>query len=195
MQTALDAFEAAMLRVRSLHGLHASLSNQLTAAIDLSDILRAEIVLAVSAFDFFIHELTRLGMLECHQNSRPQTSAFKRFPIPIETAMGLTEQLLDTTIRQKHGYLSFQSPEKVADAIRLFSEIDLWNDLAIELGEQKKPLKNKLILIIERRNKIAHQADIDPTFPDLRWPIDRSQVEYSCDILEKLARAIFKVSV
>ena len=47
MQAALNAFEASMLRVRALHALHGSFSKQVTAAIDLSDLLRAEIVLGV----------------------------------------------------------------------------------------------------------------------------------------------------
>jgi hypothetical protein len=49
--------------------------------------------------------------------------------------------------------------------------------------------------VIERRNKIAHEADLDPSYPGQKWPIDRAQVDYACDLLEKLARAIFKVTL
>ena len=54
-----------MQRTRALHALHGSFLGQVTAAIDLTDILRAEVVLAVSALDYFVHELTRMGMIEC----------------------------------------------------------------------------------------------------------------------------------
>jgi hypothetical protein len=195
MRPALDAFEASIRRVRDMHALHASMTQMLTSAVDLSDMLRAEVVLAVSAFDFFVHELTRLGMLECHCNSRPRTDAFKRFQLPMESAIGLTDQVLDAEIRTKHGYQSFQHPDKVAEAVRLFSTVELWNAVAAEFGVPAKKLKADLTLVVDRRNKIAHEADLDPSYPEQRWPIDRAQVEYSCDLLERLARAIFKVTV
>jgi len=194
MQTALDAFDESLRRVRDLHALHHSLTRRLTSAVDLSDILRAEIVLSVSAFDFFIHELTRLGMLECHDDTRPKTDAFKRFPVPIDSALGLTTQVFDTEIRTKHGYLSFQHPDKVAEAIRLISGVELWNVVAHEFGMPAKELKADLTLVIDRRNKIAHEADLDPSYPGQRWPIERPQVEYAFDLLEKIGQAIFKVA-
>lgn len=182
-----------MRRVRDMHALHQSLSNQLTGAVDLSDMLRAEIVLAVSAFDYFIHELTRVGMLECHANTRPRTDAFSRFPMRMEAAMGLTNQVLDTEIRTKHGYLSFQHPDKVAEAIRLISNVKLWDAVGIELGMAAQALKIDLSLMVDRRNKIAHEADIDPSYPGQRWPIDRLQVECTADLLEEIGGAVFKV--
>jgi hypothetical protein len=194
MQTAIDAFEESIRRAHDLHALHLSLTQRLTSVVDLSDMLRAEIVLAVSAFDFFIHELTRLGMLECHGAVRRRTEAFNRFQVPMETALGLSNQVLDAEIRTKHSYLSFQQPDKVADAVRLFSGVELWNAVATELGVSAKSIKADLSLVIDRRNKIAHEADIDPSYPGQRWPIDRAQVEYACTLLENIARAIFKVT-
>lgn len=194
MQTALNAFDESMRRVSDLHALHQSLAQIVTNALDLSDLLRAEIVLAVSAFDFFVHEVTRLGMLECHDNDREKTDAFRRFRVPLEVAAGLNRQVLDNEIREKHGYLSFQHPDKVADAVRLFSRVELWSTVGQEIGMTAKDLKSALTLIIDRRNKIAHEADLDPSYPGQRWPIDRIQVEYTREIIEKIARAIFKVS-
>ena len=71
MQPAFDQFCENLARARSLGGLAQSLSNLTTAAVDLSDILRASLVLAVSAFDHFVHEFVRLGMLEVHRGNRP----------------------------------------------------------------------------------------------------------------------------
>jgi hypothetical protein len=200
MQAALDAFEANMLRVRSLHALHGAFSKQVTAAVDLSDILRAEIVLGVSALDHYVHELTRLGMLECWVGHRKATDAFNRFPLPIALAGGLSnpstaQQIIEEEIRSKHSFLSFQHPEKVADAVRLFSDKKLWEDVANQLGTTAKTIKTSLILIVDRRNKIAHEADIDPSYPGQRWPIDTLLVETTFDTLEAIARAIFNVIV
>ena len=189
-----------MTRVRSLHSLRGAFSNQLTSAVDLSDILRAEIVLTISALDHFVHELARLGMLECWEGSRKATEAFGRFTLPISIAAGLAnsanaQQLVDGEIRSRHGFLAFQHPDKIADAVRLFSEVKLWEEVGHDLGVNAKDIKTSLVLIVDRRNKIAHEADIDPSYPGQRWPIDASMVEQTMDKIESIARSIFKVAV
>lgn len=199
MQAALDSFEANMSRVRALLGLYESFSKQVTAAVDLTDLLRAVIVLGVSALDHYIHELARLGMLECWTGTRSTTDAFSRFPLPISTASALSNsataiQILDTEIRSKHGFVSFQHPDKIAEAVRLFSEVKLWDEVGKELGQSAKDVKNALILIVDRRNKIAHEADVDPSYPGQRWPIDSALVSQTLDTLERVARGIFKVA-
>src|SRR5712692_3792178 len=83
MQRANDVFRANLDRVRAIHGLFLTLSRQVTPALDLTDLLRAEFVLIVSAFDHFVHELTLAGMLETWDGRRAATSAYQRFPIPL----------------------------------------------------------------------------------------------------------------
>ena len=75
MQSALDQFQGNIARVRNLGCIYRALEGQTTAAVDLSDLLRAELVLAVSALDQYIHELVRLGMLEINQGARQETPA------------------------------------------------------------------------------------------------------------------------
>jgi hypothetical protein len=195
MQAALDAYEDAILRVHALHALHGSLSAQVTPALDLTDILRAEVVLSVSAFDFFVHELTRLGMLAIFAGTRAPSDAYQRFQIPMKTASSLSEQSFDAEIRSKNGYAVFQHPDKISEAIRLISSIDLWELVAIELGTDKKAIKSAFSLVVDRRNKIAHEADRDPSYPSTLWPIDRSQVDYILGFVDRVAHAIFKVVV
>ncbi|MEY3827430.1 MAG: hypothetical protein RLZZ148_2249, partial [Cyanobacteriota bacterium] len=57
MQSALDQFYISIQRVRDLIALYHSLTAQTTSAVDLSDILRSALVLAVSALDYYIHEV------------------------------------------------------------------------------------------------------------------------------------------
>lgn len=138
-------------------------------------------------------------MLECWASGRKTTDAFNRFPLPISIAGGLAnpstaQQVIEAEIRSKHAYLSFLHPEKVADAIRLFSSVKLWDEVGKELGTTPKKIKTSLVLIVDRRNKIAHEADIDPSYPGQRWPIDSALVQSTLDNLEAIARAIFKVA-
>ncbi len=139
MHSAIQQFRSNIERVHALGGLYDALSRLTTPAVDSTDILRAQIVLAVSALDHYIHELTRLGMLEVFNGFRPSTTAFGRFQVTIDAAMaGMARSggsaWFETEIREKHGYLAFQHPDKVADAIRLFSACELWPQVAIKLS-------------------------------------------------------------
>jgi hypothetical protein len=187
-----------MGRARDLRALFLNLTATMAGALDLTDILRASIVSAVSAFDTFIHEFTRMGMVEIFQNTRPTTDAFGRFPISMENVLlvvatpGHTKWLEDE-IKRQHGWLSFQQPDKVADAIRLFCGKELWKEVGTLLGIDPKSAKNRLALIVDRRNKIAHEADMDPTSPGSRWPIDELLVQDAIDTLEQIGNAVFDV--
>ena len=168
---------------------------KVTAVVDLSDMLRAEIVMAVSALDHYIHEISRLGMIECWLGRRPVTPSFQRFSISISLAQTLFNPAtavvaLDTIIREKHGYISFQKPEKIAEAVRLFSSVSLWEEVASILNQRAEDVKATLGLIIDRRNKIVHEADVDPSFPDQRWPVDEMLVEEMIDNIENIGHGI-----
>lgn len=94
MQSAIDQFNISITRVRDLIAIYQSLQAQSTNVLDLSDILRAALVLAVSALDFYIHEVVRIGMLEIHRGVRPEPnppqnstqSAFSRFRVSLGNA-------------------------------------------------------------------------------------------------------------
>ena len=172
-----------------------ALSRLTTHAIDTTDILRAQILLTVSALDHYIHEITRLGMIEVFNGTRLSTSAFLRFQVSIDAAMqGLKisggSSWFEGEIREKHGYLPFQQPDKIADAIRLFSSCELWPSVASSFGMSSKEVKDRLRLIVERRNKISHEADLDPSYPGSRWPISHSDVENTVKFIEELCEKI-----
>ena len=154
--------------------------------------------MAVSALDFFVHELSRFGILECFKGDRPRTKAFKKWQVPMEAVMNAMnaddrEGILDAVIRSRHGHLSFQQPDSIADAIRLFTDVKLWKEVGAECGESAEIVKQSIKLIVDRRNKIAHEADVDPSYPNQRWPIDAAGVLNVLDRIEKIGRAIFKV--
>lgn len=198
MHSALSQFTENLIRARELGGLSSAIEAMTTPAIDISDIWRAQIVLAVSALDHFVHELTRFGMIEVSKGVMPKTDAFSRFQIPVhavESAMSGQphESWLGEIVREKHSFLSFQDPEKIADAVRLFSDVKLWEAVAAQLGVTPQDLKMRLKLVISRRNKIAHEADMDPTSPGFRWPIDRVMVTETIDFIENIGEAIYSV--
>ena len=183
--------------MRALGGLYAALYRLTTPAVDATDLLRAQIVLAVSALDHYVHEITRLGMLKVFNGVRPRTKAFLRFQVTMAAAMaglagggGSSNSWFEDEIREKHGYLAFQDPDKIADAIRLFSSCNLWPSVSSKLGLSVQDVKNHLRLIVDRRNKIVHEADLDPSYPGTRWPIYSDDVADTVDFIEKVCEAI-----
>jgi len=200
MFSAQRQFKENLKRVRELGGLAAMVRSLTTSAVDVSDLWRAQIVLAVSALDQFIHDLARLGMIESAKGTRPKTEAYLRFDIPLaatESAISGTphEEWVGETVREKHSWQSFQDPDKLADAIRLISSIKLWEAVGAEMGMLPKDLKTRLKLIVDRRNKIAHEADLDPMNPGFRWPIDAMMANDTINFLEQISDAIYKVAI
>jgi hypothetical protein len=248
MQSALDQFRISTGRVRDLIALHNSVKAQATGTLDVSDMLRAALVLAVSALDYYIHEIVTLGMLEIHRGSRPEPapsanttqSAFSRFQVSLGgarqerlTAISIAAWLeaeiqqnqgyrflqqpytisdliptladsilnklnntswLESEIRERLGYQSFQQADKIADAIRYISDKKLWDEVAIQMNKPTKDIKQQLNSIVDRRNKIAHEADIDPTFNiGSRWNIDEVLVGDAVDFIERLVESIHQV--
>ncbi|MCU0543478.1 MAG: HEPN domain-containing protein [Oscillatoriaceae cyanobacterium Prado104] len=248
MQSALDQFRISISRVRDLIDLHNSVKAQATVALDVSDILRAALVLAVSALDYYVHEVVTLGMLEIHRGERSEPtpsanttqSAFSRFQVSlggarqdrlavIDIASWLETEIeqthgyaflqqsytvadlipaisssivkrlnnaswLESEIRERLGYQSFQQADKIADAIRYISDKKLWDEVANKISKPAKDIKQQLNSIVDRRNKIAHEADIDPTFNiGNRWNIDEVLVGDAVDFIELVVESIHQV--
>lgn len=248
MQSALDQFRISIGRVRDLIDLHNSVKAQATGALDVSDMLRAALVLAVSALDYYVHEVVTLGMLEIHRGQRSEPtpsanttqSAFSRFQVSlggarqerlaaIDIASWLETEIeqthgyaflqqsytvaalipaisssvvnrlnnasgLEDEIRERLGYESFQQADKIADAIRYISDKKLWDEVANKISKPAKDIKQQLNSIVDRRNKIAHEADIDPTFNiGNRWNIDEVLVGNAVDFIEQIVESIHQV--
>jgi hypothetical protein len=195
MATPIEHFFENIARVRSLVGIYNALTPVTTPAIDLSDVLRSAIVLAVSAFDHYVHEMVRIGMLEEHSGRRVKTNAFSNFRVSMDSvtealAAPSNDEWLDGEVRSQHGWQSFQQAKRVAQAIALISPKPLWDEVARKLSRPTEDVRTQLDLIVDRRNKIAHEADTDPTSPGSRWPIDQSLVETAASFLEDLVQAL-----
>ena len=180
------------------------MSVQTTEAFDTTDNLRAGVIIVVSSLDYFIHEIVRIGMLEAFRAERTRTPAFLRFQVTVEGMLQVSsghdpETWLDQQIRDRHGYQSFQTSENIAEAVRIISNAALWNEVARRQGVDTRELRDRLDLIVQRRNKIAHEADIMPdyagqiAYSDSRSPIDPTMVDGTIDFIEQVAEARYNV--
>ncbi len=200
MRNAHAQFTENLRRARELGGLAIAVENMTTTAIDVSDLLRSQIVLSVSALDHLVHELVRLGMIEISQGARAKTDGYLRYQMPvtaIESALsGIPHAIwVGETVREKHAWQSFQDPDKIADAIRLISSIKLWEEVGLQLHMTAQDIKTRLKLVVDRRNKIAHEADIDPANPGFRWAINSTLVNDTVYFIEKVGDAIYKATI
>ncbi|MGG6264869.1 HEPN domain-containing protein [Leptolyngbya sp. AN03gr2] len=248
IENAIQQFRISIGRVRDLIALHNSVKAQATGALDVSDMLRAALVLSVSALDYYVHEVVTLGILQIHLGRRPEPpissntlqSAFSRFQVSLggarqdrQTAIDIASWLeteirqlhgddflqqpqtvaslipvisgsvvtrlnnvawLEAEIRERLGYQSFQQADKIADAIRYISGERLWDEVATRMNRTAKDIKQQLNSIVDRRNKIAHEADIDPTFNiGNRWFIDEVLVGDAVNFVEQVVDSIHQV--
>lgn len=197
MEAALDTFRSNVARARNLGGLHDAIYSVMTTALDASDLIRSQIVLSVSALDYFVHEIAICGMLEIFDGKRPATDAFSKSKVSaglfLQSSLG-SRAAFESDIRERHSFLSFQHPDKVAEAIRLFSSKPLWREVAVRISLTENDVKTRLRLIVDRRNKIAHEADIDPSFPGARWPITRQDGEDALAFVSAICEAIYAVA-
>lgn len=202
MQTAYDQFLENMTHVANLDALYVYLTDVLLLPNDLTDILRAEWTYSVSALDKLIHELVRLGMLESFNGTRVSTTKFQNFSISTSTMNNIVlsstsmvpppEYWFEQEIIQKHGYLSFQEPDKINDALGLiWDHPQKWQFLAAATGIiPDTTLKTRLKTIIGRRNQIVHEADINPA-TGKRNDIDKTDTANVVTFIKLLAQEIF----
>lgn len=195
MQKVIEQFNLNIERIKTLHSLYLTFKNQVTNLIDVSDILRAEIVLLVSSVDFYVHEIVRVGMLEVFTGNRIETPSFQNYNISLKSIREAilepeNSSWLEREIIQRHSWKSFQQADKINEALKLITINDFWNKAASILRLDIPSLKSKLNLIVDRRNKIAHEADMDPSYPGSRWPIDENIVYDAIEFVEKLVNAM-----
>lgn len=199
MSFELQAFEASIDRCRALVASAEYLRQHAPALKETADdILRAGLAQAVSALDRFVHERIRTSMLDTARGMRNRTTVFNRFPVPLASALDSAphgpiamDAWLSPAITEQHGILSFQRAEKIADAVRLVRTVEkgLWPAVAAALGESDvKDLKERLDLIVDRRNQIVHQDDAETASG--RAAIDDKMVTEAIDFLSSVVSEI-----
>lgn len=163
------------------------------------DILRSQIVFLDSALDFFMHEVTKYGMIQIFQGVWAKTERYDNFSIrlgEISDVLRNPEQenwFLDI-VNDSYAEDTFMSADSVIGQLNLIGV--KWQSIAdrafYEQGSTiptKDKFKSTLNTLFRRRNQIAHQADcLHET--GAKIDIERETVEkYICDV-EKIVSAI-----
>lgn len=199
MQRAKSIFDDGIKRVRNIDTLFVHLTTALGFnPIDVSDLLRSEIVYVLSSFDRLIHDLVKIGMVDSFKGNRTTTNAYKNFNISLNQLEAINnasvppaEFVFEQSIVSSHKYLSFQDPDKVSEALSLiWLENHKWQKIATEMGMNQNDLKTELKNIVIRRNQIVHEGDLD-LFTGNIQSIIHSDTQQSVNFIDKLGNSIY----
>ncbi|MGJ5207337.1 HEPN domain-containing protein [Bradyrhizobium sp. HKCCYLR20261] len=170
MLNAKGVFHNNIRQANELGALYEYLSNTVPVPEQFDDLLRSQVVNAVSAFDKLMHDLIRIGMVRIFENQRPSTGKYLSEAVAIQHLQGLAPGAVppppvrfEEIVREKLSKLSFQDPTKIADGLSyIWNESQKWQQIAQGLGMSDDAAKRKQRLIVTRRNAIVHEADLDP---------------------------------
>ena len=161
------------------------------------DTLRSQIVFAMSALDFYMHEIVRYYTLEIFKGNRTKTKSYKNRKILmefVERAIKNPESIdwLEEWTREQEGKNTYMSSKKISGGISLISKKggNLLKEIASELGYPTvDSLKEQLDDIYDKRNVIAHQANKDSANGNLE-SINKEYVEESIEFIKKLVNSM-----
>jgi len=196
IEQAFKNFEKNFQQARELVGLYEALEKIVSEALDKSDLLRMSLVLIVSALDYYVHEVVKHGMVESYLGKRPKTDKFKKFSIPLDRFLHtnvadpvIVQEWLKDEIERQFGWRSFQKPDRISEALKYVKEGDPWSAVATALSRQREGIIAHLNTIVDRRNRIVHEADVDPISRE-RCDITKEDVKKSLEFVRKVVKAL-----
>ncbi len=163
------------------------------------ELLRAQIVMAVSAVDTFFHNVVKIGLLQIFNGSRPIGKAAS-YPIELLDVISINREndsyrkqlLLENAIMKISSKDSYQSAASIEYAVGLLGIKGIWTKLSPLMGIPAEDIKNKISLIVRRRNQIAHESDINPATM-LRYPITKADANDVVDFLDKFVNSVYNL--
>jgi hypothetical protein len=197
MHNALSLFRKNIEESKSLTPVYEYLESSLVTPLSFDDLLRAQIVYSVSAFDKLMHDLIRIGMVEIFMGNRPTTPQYLAETITISTYSELTsatflpkELVFEQAIVRKLKTVSYQTPDNVAKGLSyIWNEPQKWQKIASNMAMDTEAVKTELKLIVDQRNRIVHEADINPS-TNQKYSITKSDSQSVTDFLQKAGEAI-----
>lgn len=179
-------------RANVFAALHAYIAMNVAPVLQPDELLRAEWAMRVSALDLYVHEVVAQNLLQIFQGLRPVCPGYSKLKISSDTLMRIyehgpgieSETAFDLEVRTQLARITYQFPDDIADGIRMVSSVELWNEIAKHQGATgagvktfAAGLKLQLRQIIDRRNKIVHEGDLQPGIPRRPWPISRDDLD------------------
>jgi len=130
----------------------------------LKDLLRASLVMAVSAMDAYFHAKIIQHVVEHSRKKEPSNKLLNERILVKYFIEGRkktrTNVALRAAVEQNLSYQSLQQPDPIREALGLIGISDFWTRVAQRLGKEQRDLHKELSRIVKRRNQIAHEGDL-----------------------------------
>lgn len=168
--------------------------------IDAEYIWRGQIVFIESAFDFYLHELTKYGLTQIFDENWPETIKFCNIQVDMRSVSKAFREGKDSgwflefvnAYYEKDTLVSFESfkdqMKLLGVEVKDVANIAFYNQNETEKTEEK--LKRRLNQLYYRRNLIAHQSDRAHEDAQLK-EISKELVEKFISDMDKIVNAIF----
>lgn len=197
MLTSLNTCKKNLLTVEDLHKTYVLIETNFSSiAGEAEEILRSEIAMSVSALDTYIHDIFRVGMVEMFTKTRPTTKGYLDYEFSIKyleivssQPVALQASVFNESIKALNSKNTFQTPKAIEYALSSIGISNIWTKISSSMSMSAQDIKDKLSLIIHRRNKIVHEFDFDIAL-GTRFPIDKVMAEDTRLFIEKLCTEI-----
>ena len=131
----------------------------------LTDLLRASIVMGVSAIDAYFHAKTLAYVVRSAAKGEEMPGALSKAPITVKDFVAAKEYKRKMTVvrnalHRSLGYQSLQQPKNISGALALIGVSKFWGKIANRLSMSADDVKKELGSLIKRRNQIAHEGDL-----------------------------------
>lgn len=156
-------FEENINAAENLEPLYSYLCNN-AENIDASYLLRSEFVLIVSALDTYMHMVVEDRIVNAFFDANAISTALE-IPIckmkdvimidNINDKQGMFRNIIRDRLKQD----SFQSPKSIEYAFGLIGIKKIWSSIKDGMELSSDDITNRLGLIVNRRNMIAHESD------------------------------------
>ncbi len=195
-------FKSNIQSSRDLSTLYTYLTDNVKSGYSFEDVLRFQVVSAVSAIDKLIHDLIRVGMLDIFNGKRQQTPKYLNESISLSLLHELDsatipprEYYFEKYLVQKLGQMAFQSPDKISDGLSfIWNEKEKWKKISSRIGQEQDSVKTTLRLIVDQRNRIVHEADVDLS-SGAKFQISKVDCDFNVNFIESCGTAIFELVV
>jgi hypothetical protein len=191
-------FQGNISSIDDLLKLHNLLAKDYPLLKDQSDeLLRAIIVLSVSALDNYLHDFYRTEIVESFLGKGNFNVQFEKIKISIQAMQELNaafsevekRNFLNIELRKIQRTETYQSARSIEDLFNKIEVKNVWSKLSVTMGLNAQSVKDELGLIIDRRNKISHESDWD-YINQRKNPIDYSQVVDVVNFIKRFVTGI-----
>lgn len=166
MTNAYSKFESNIASASILERIYEYLSKK-TLPFEPDELLRAEFVMLVGAFDCYVHDYVRGKMVNAFNNPATMANKTRDYKVSLGVMMDIMNeanpisrmQMLESEIKKIESSFSYQSSTSVEHVLGLIGFKKIWTAIWGKTDAESK--KNQLDIIVRRRNQIAHEADMD----------------------------------